>query len=187
MNIYKYIISGFLLLLISSCNERKEISAFKIDPYISEKEAKVILNEQGYDKIPEEVGTLGNITKLTISEDANLWSVFPPLEDWDRMIDNAPKNKLTPAIAKLKSLEYLGLGVLNLTELPDEFVELKQLDSLNLTLNFLIIANEIDKLKKLKNLSYINITGNRIDTTQILQWQKENPNLEIIYKFNYAE
>ena len=176
-----YTIIGSILLALSSCNSKNELSAFKLNPYVNEKEVRLILKDQGYEKVPEEISTLGDIRKLTISMDSGGWVVYPPLSSWDKMRDTAPENKLTSAIAKLRSLEYLDLGFLNLTALPAEFVELKQLDSLNLTHNFLIIENEMDKLKKLKNLRYLNITGNRIDTTQILEWQKENPKLIIRY------
>lgn len=182
IKIYYFLTVGSILLMLFSCNNSSELSAFKINPYLNDNEVRLILNDQGYEKVPEEISTLNGIRKLTISLDSNKWVVLPPIGALNSKIDYAPENKLTPAISKLKTLEVLNLGYLKLTALPDNFDELKQLDSLNIGLNSLIISNEIEKLKALKHLSYINIMGNRIDTAQIIQWQTENPKLTIKYK-----
>ncbi len=183
IKIYCFLTVGSILLMLFSCNNSSELSAFKVNPYLNDNEARLILNDQGYVKVPEEISTLNGIRKLTISIDSNKWVVLPPMSALNSKIDYAPENKLTPAISKLESLEVLNLWYLNLTALPANFAELKQLDSLNIGLNSLIISNEIEKLKALKNLRYINIMGNRLDTTQIKRWQAENPKLTIKYKF----
>jgi Leucine-rich repeat (LRR) protein len=68
---------------------------------------------------------------------------------------------------------------LDLNRLPDNFGKLQNLDSLNLMMNKLTISREIPKLKELKNLKYLGIYGNKIDTRDIKELKNSNPNLVI--------
>ena len=105
------------------------------------------------------------------------------MSGWDYNIDLLPDFPLPKEISKLENLRVLNLTSLWITSLPDEFSQLENLDSLFLAMNGLKIDHEIEKLKKLPNLKYISILGNRLDTLQIKEWQIENPKLKIQYSF----
>jgi Leucine-rich repeat (LRR) protein len=73
----------------------------------------------------------------------------------------------------------LGLVHLNLETLPKNFDKLKNLDSLDLSLNQLVISNELENLKGLKNLKFLGLMGNKVDTLDIKELKKNNPDLTI--------
>lgn len=134
------------------------------------------LKDYNLERIPDEIGQLRNVKKLTISQKSDEWTIFS-ISPWDEY----PDNPLTVEIGKLTKLKVLSLYVLNLTSLPDEIVNLQSLDTLRLPGNHLDMSLEMDKLKQLPNLKFLDILGNKIDNKEIKVWLQENPNLYIEY------
>jgi len=95
------------------------------------------------------------------------------------MTEVPPFRQLPNEITELTNLQNLNLAALDLKTLPDNFGKLQKLDSLNLVANKLTISAESAKLKKLKNLKYLGLFGNKIDTADIRELKRENPNLVI--------
>jgi Leucine-rich repeat (LRR) protein len=132
------------------------------------------------DSVPSDIGKLRKVKSLYITKDStNGWTIYPPLSALKQMADIPPFRQLPNEITELTSLQNLDLTGLDLKTLPDNFDRLQKLDSLNLTVNKLTISNEIEKIKKIKNLKYLGLFGNKVDTTDIRQLKKENPNLNI--------
>ena len=107
------------------------------------------------------------------------WTIYPPLSALQQMTERPPFRQLPDEITELTNLKTLGLVGLDLKTLPDNFDKLENLDSLNLIFNKLTISNETEKLKKLKNLKYLALFGNRVDKVDIRELKRENPNLII--------
>ncbi len=147
------------------------------------KEATITLSELNGRPLSEAIQELSEIHSLNIRRDTNNWKIYPPMSGWDYNIDLLLEFTLPREVSTIKDLQVLNLTGLWITSLPDDFSELENLDSLFLAMNGLKIDNEINKLKKLQNLRYLSIFGNRLDTLQIRAWQKENPALEIKYTF----
>ncbi len=181
MTLKIYCLVPCLIFILLSCNENKSKLEFENNLEIKNQEGTLILSDFGYTQIPDEIGLMTDLNKLTISKEDNKWLVYPPRSAW--VADKLPvkSNKLTNEITKLKQLKILNIGFMDLTSLPNDFHKLQHLDSLNLMMNYLDITNELSKLKKLENLRYINILGNKLDTLQIKNWQEENNGLTIVY------
>ena len=94
------------------------------------------------------------------------WVVFSK-SPWDNYSCSYsyPKKmgKLPNSIGKLREIEVLDISFLGLTSLPQSITRLTKLKSLNISFNRIPIANEIDKLRKLKNLRFLRIYGCEID------------------------
>lgn len=145
----------------------------------------IYLSNYGLDSVPEEIGELKKVKNLYITQDSAAgWTIYPPLS---ALQPTPPFRHLPDAITKLSALKNLSLVGLNLKTLPTDFGDLQQLDSLNLMLNKLTISNELEKLKKLKNLKYAVLTGNQVDTADINSLRKEKPDLIVKSGFEVAE
>lgn len=171
-----------LLILISilfaNCSSKKYDSNLFID--LAEKEnVTIYLNEYKLDSIPAEIGRLTNAKRLYITSESSGWTVYPPLS----AIKQPNKKPLIPylpsEICELKQLKSLGLVNLDLISLPDNFSNLQNLDSIDLSFNNLTLSNEIPKLIQLKNLKYLRLLGNKIDSASIRELEKHNPKLSI--------
>jgi hypothetical protein len=137
----------------------------------------IYLNNYGLDKVPREIGRLKKARSLYITQDsAGGWTIYPPLS---ALIKMPPFRELPDEITDLINLKTLSLVGLDLKRLPDDFDKLENLDSLNLFFNKLTISDELEKLKQLKNLKYLDVSGNMVDTADILELRKANPNLTI--------
>lgn len=68
---------------------------------------------------------------------------------------------------------------LDLKKLPDDFGNLQDLDSLDLSINKLTIANELVKLKKITNLKFLAVSGNAVTIDDIRELKKSNPSLVV--------
>jgi Leucine-rich repeat (LRR) protein len=106
---------------------------------------------------------------------------FPPSKELEQLTKVPPFRQLPDEIGDLTNLQHLGLVGLDLKELPDNFGQLQHLDSLNLMMNKLTISEEIVKLKELKNLKYLALFGNKVDSTDVNELKKANPNLVIAF------
>ena len=147
-----------------------------------EKSESVIIYMSKYnlDSIPREVGKLKNAINLYITIDSSGgWTIYPPLSALEQQVFSPPFKTLPIEITQLRNLRNLGLVGLNLNELPTGFGNLQNLDTLNLSINKLIISNELDKLKKLKKLKYLGLYGNKVDTADINVLKNTIPDLTI--------
>ena len=144
----------------------------------------IILSQYGLTNVPKEISSLKNARTLTILKNENAWATYPPKSAWSKMADSPPFETLPDEIAALSQLEELNIPGLNLKNLPDNFYQLENLQSLNLSMNKLDITKEISKLKQLKKLTNLTIYGNKLDTTQIQTWSRSSPDLNIEYFAN---
>ena len=95
------------------------------------------------------------------------------------MTDIPPFRKLPAEITTLTKLQSLGLAGLDLKELPANFDKLQGLDSFDIMMNKLTLSKELHKLKGLTNLKYLALSGNKVDTADIIELKRANPNLVI--------
>lgn len=169
-----------LLILLAGCTSLKTSSAL-FEDLVGCDNVVIYLNKYKLDSVPVEIGMLKNVRSLRIAKDSTSgWTVFPPASAFKEITKKPPFRQLPDAIASLTTLQNLDLSGLDLKSLPDDFDKLQNLDSLNLMLNKLVIANEIDKLRKLKRLKYLAIFGNDVDTSDVLELRKHNPSLIIV-------
>jgi Leucine-rich repeat (LRR) protein len=171
-----------LICVIAGCATENSQSKLFHD-LVDKKEATIVLRAYGLDSIPAEIGLLKDVESLTISLDSlNGWKVYPFVSAFDNRIDSPPFKFLPKELATLAKLKRLVLYDLNISQLPDNFGDLENLEYLDLSMNKLTVSKEIDKLKKLKNLKYLGLFGNRIDTVVIQHWKAEHPRLQIDYQ-----
>jgi Leucine-rich repeat (LRR) protein len=164
-------------LLISCSTTDKEKGLFDD---LTEKETVVIyLSKYQLDSVPSEVGRLKKAKRLFITADSGGWTIYPPLSALPQPTNSSLGQNLPDEITELTNLKSLGLVHLNLTSLPRDFIRLKNLDSLDLSMNRLVISDEIPKLKELKGLKYLGLLGNKIDSTDIEELKRGNPKLTI--------
>lgn len=168
-----------LTVLLMSCSATDQKKGMFDN--LADKEVVVIyLSKYDLDHVPADIGKLTKAKSLSIRKDsATGWTIYPPLSargQWKKM---PPFRQLPDEITNLSELRKLSLAALDLTELPDDFAKLQKLDSLDLFMNKLTISNEVEKLKQLKNLKYLVLVGNDIDTADINELKKANPRLTI--------
>ena len=149
-----------------------------------EESVTIILSEYGLTNVPKGISSLKNARTLTILKNENAWATFPPKSAWSKMVDSPPFDILPNEITALSQLEELNIPGLNLKNLPDNFFELENLQSLNLSMNKLDITKEMSKLKQLRKLTSLTIYGNKLDTAQIQTWIRSSPGLTIDYIAN---
>lgn len=149
---------------------------------VEKEKAVIFLSDYNLDSIPGEISRLKKVKSLYITKDStNRWTVYPPAKELEKLTKVPPFRQLPNEIGDLTNLKNLGLVGLDLKELPDNFGQLQHLDSLNLMMNKLTISEEIGKLKKLKNLKYLALFGNKVDSTDVSELKKANPNLVIAF------
>ncbi|MGS0525811.1 leucine-rich repeat domain-containing protein [Zobellia nedashkovskayae] len=169
---------SFLTLLIFtvSCE-----SDDKFKSLVDKEKVFIVLNLYGLDSVPKEIGTLKNAKELEIIRTDD-WTVYPPLSAADQWVDMPPFRTIPSELLNLKKLQKLTLIGLDIKTLPEDFDKLENLEHLDLSNNKLTISNELPKLKRLKKLQYVYLSGNHIDNNEIEAWRKENPNIEIGYR-----
>jgi hypothetical protein len=106
------------------------------------------------------------------------WTIYLPSSAIEKMVDMPPYKTIPDELTELKSLKKLNLSKLRVKALPTDFGHLKNLD---LSMNKLDIKKEIIKLKSLPNLKVLSIVGNRIESTEIMTWNNDNSEIEIIF------
>ncbi|MBC6365869.1 hypothetical protein [Algoriphagus sp. AK58] len=170
-----------LTVLVISCTTRdKENGLF--DNLVDKETAVVYLGQYNLDSVPSEIGKLKKVMSLYITKDSTGgWAIYPSSSELEQMTEVPPFRQLPKELGELTNLQNLGLVGLDLKELPDNFGQLQNLDSLNLMMNKLTISEEIGKLKELKNLKYLALFGNKVDSTDVSELKKANPNLVIAF------
>ncbi len=170
-----------LLFFTISCvpkSKRNEVFADLAD----EDSIVIVLKNYHLDSIPNAIEQFENAKSLVISIDSlNKWTIYPPVNAYNKTIDSPPFKYLPQEITELKNLRQLILYALNLKGLPEDFDQLENLEYLDLSMNKLDVSSELLKLKRLKKLKYLVLFGNRIDSMAMQNWKKENPEIEIIY------
>ncbi len=167
-------------LLLSCSTTDKKRGLF--DNLTDKETVVVILSKYNLDGVPSEIGRLANTKRLYITADSGGHTIYPPLGTSAQPTYStypALDERLPDEITTLTNLTYLGLVRLNLTALPDDFGKLTGLDTLDLSFNRLKISKEIEKLKQFKDLKFLGLMGNLVDSTDIVQLKKDNPNLKI--------
>ena len=157
---------------------------------IGKEDVVLILSDYNLDSIPKDVRLLTSAKRLRIASDsASLdgYTIYPPLSalgptygPGELSIKFLPKE-----ITGLKNLQTLSLVGLGLEKLPEDFSNLENLEVLELSMNRLDISTELGKLKKLPKLKAIGLLGNQLDTLEIKNWEKERPDLQINYQFEF--
>lgn len=169
----------FLTILLISCS-RTDKKHYLFERLEDKEIVTIYLSKYNLHSVPGEIGRLKKVRKLHITADSvSGWIIYPPMYDPHKSIETPPFRKLPNEITELSALKTLELIGLDLKTLPDDFGKLENLDTLNLMRNKLIISNELGKLKKLKKLNYLVLVGNKIDTVDIKELQRENPGLNI--------
>ncbi len=171
----------FVIVFLSCQPTQMKSSVF--DEFQNKEEIVFVLSEYGLDSIPPGIGTLKKVEKLIISRDSikSGWTIHPPLSYLDTMIDKPPFQNLPDEIIELGELHFLSISELNIKTLPARFGEMTLLDSLDLSMNKLTLSNELDKLKSLKNLKYLNLIGNRVDSLDVEELKRSIPGLEVVF------
>lgn len=168
--------SLFLIFLINACQQKTET--------LSKKERVDIFafDELSKDQIDKRLLGFKETQKLILQKESGSgWAVYPPRDSDDPVFDQVPRKELSSAIGELKQLKYLSLFGLDLTSLPESISNLTQLDTLDLSNNYLTITWELDKLSNMKSLTYLNIEENRIDTVVLQKWMADKPGLQVDY------
>ena len=148
---------------------------------LKDKETVIIyLSKYNLKSVPPEIGILTNTKRLYITIDTIGWTVYPPLGGFPQPTDSkSAPSQLPNEITELTNLKTLALVRLGLNQLPDNFSQLKNLDSLDLTMNRLVVKDEMQKLNGLTNLKYLQLFGNVVDSLDIVELRKSNPGLVI--------
>ncbi|CAN5358168.1 hypothetical protein BH09BAC3_BH09BAC3_09710 [soil metagenome] len=173
----KLLILLLTTFLISCTATEKQNGHF--NAFVDKEIVVIYLSKYRLDSVPSEIGRLTKAKRLFIAADSGGWTIYPPLSALPQPTDTSLAQKLPDEITQLTNLKSLGLVRLNLGTLPEDFGKLKNLDSLDLSLNRLVISNEIQKLKEIKGLKYLVLLGNVIDSTDIKDLKKDNPSLKI--------
>lgn len=168
-----------LATFLVSCSQTDKRKGL-FDNLANEEKVVIYLTKYHLDSIPSDIGKLKKVKSLYITKDStNGWTIYPPLSALQQLNELPPFRQLPDEISNLSELENLNLTGLDLKTLPDNFNKLQKLNSLNLMFNKLTISKEIEKLKKLKNLKYLGLLGNRVDSADINELKRSNPNLTI--------
>ena len=170
-----------LILLVFGCGDRSHGS--RVFHRLADQETVTIyLNKYSLDSVPPAIGDLAKVRRLFIAKDSTSgWTVYPPLSALKLWTQRPPFHHLPSEICKLKNLHRLDLIHLDLVDLPDDFDTLQNLDSLDLTLNKLTIANEVDVLNSLRRLKYLALFGNQVDSADVAALKRANPGLVVFF------
>jgi len=178
----KAIIVSFcsLSLLLLSCQSGGRQSK-RFNDLIDKEDVFIGLADYGLDSVPPDITKLKNAKRILIGPDSTNgkpvhWAL--PLTQIDTVFP--PYHHLPDEITQLINLKQLILFDLGLRTLPENFGALRNLDSLSLTRNKLTLTAELDKLLKLKNLKYLDVTGNIVKRSDIKVLRKNNPGLIIV-------
>lgn len=166
-------------IVFLGCQSKSDKSVF--DHLKGQTDIVISLKAYQLDSVPPAINVLQGVERLTILKDSAMsWIAYPPLS----ALGEQPKldttfRHLPKEITELGSLKRLTLFNLDLVSLPDDVYKLKNLDTLDLTLNKLVISQEIDKLKKLTHLKFLNVGGNRAKKDDIVRLQSAMPATKI--------
>lgn len=167
------VLPALIIILTVGCSSRHNSSTTRLD-----------LSNQKLTAIPDSVFSLEQLTYLELG---NSFTIYPPLSAFEKQDGSGDSmNKITTVpktIKRLKNLRVLGFCFNDLQSLPKEIISLQRLDTLDVSLNrHLNIAGELDVLKKMQQLKYLNVMATTIDQTSIDELRKALPKTKIIAK-----
>lgn len=168
-------------VLVTGCS-RTDNEKFIFSDQADKESVWIVLSEYHLDSIPPDIGRLKEAKRLFISRKSG-WTIYPPMSTLPQQMSRFSRIQLPDEITELSNLTCLYLAGLNLERLPEGFGKLKNLDSLYLPLNGLTILDEKDKLKQLTGLKFLDISGNVIDSTALMEIKRGNPNLHVQIMF----
>ena len=140
----------------------------------------ITLDEEESNEISIRISELSKTTELKIqkSKPKQDWVAHPPLSWYESRELKPPYWKIPESIGQLHHLKSLYLVNLDISELPNSFTQLQNLEFLDLSLNKLNLSNELPKI----NLKHLKVLGNHFDEVEIQQFKEEFPNVKIEYK-----
>lgn len=163
-------------IVVAGCSTQEKQNPF--DELVDESVVTLYLQHYQLDSVPPDVLKLRAATHLSIMKDTTSgWTIYPPLSAISQTIVEPPFRQLPPELGELKNLQSLALVGLDLVALPESMKNLQHLDTLDLTLNKLTIANEVETLSQLTNLRYLAVLGNKVDSIDIQNLKAAIPNL----------
>lgn len=169
------IIWTLVLVNCSTASKRGQL----FDALKDQETVVLFLSNYQLDSVPSDIGGLKNVKRLYITTDSTGWTFYPSLSALPQADHPVPARKLPNEIAELTNLKYLSLVHLNLETLPNDLGKLRYLDTLDLSMNRLVISNELKVLKELKELKYLVLTGNVVDTADVRELEDNNPGLTV--------
>lgn len=174
----KLLLASFIIIILG-CQPAKEKSVF--DQLKGQTDIIISLKDYQLDSIPPTINTLKGVKRLAILKDSAVgWVAYPPLSALGEQPEmDTSHRRLPKEITELESLETLSLFNLDLVSLPEELYKLKSLDTLILALNKLRISQEVDKLKKLTRLKYLDLGGNMMSKDDIARLKGAMPGTTI--------
>lgn len=165
-----------LTILLAGCSTTEKKGLF--NDLADQETVRIYLSNYKLDSIPGDIGELKKVKSLIIAQ-TDGWTIYPPTSAIQQRVETPPFRQVSAELTTLTTLTSLRLSGLDLNQLPDNFDNLNNLDTLDVSLNKLTIANEIKKLQGLKNLKYLVLNGNKVDTTDINELKRVNPDLII--------
>ena len=166
-------LTALIIVLTVGCSSRHKSSTTRLN-----------LSNQKLTVIPDSVFSLEQLTYLELG---NNFTLYPPLSAFEKQDGPGDSmNKITAipkTIERLKNLRVLGFCFNDLRSLPKEIIRLQRLDTLDVSFNrHLNIAGELETLKKMQQLKYLNVMVTTIDQTSIDELKKALPNTKIYAK-----
>jgi Leucine-rich repeat (LRR) protein len=162
--------SCFVLFLVLGCSSRK-----------SSEETTLIISNKGLTAIPDSVFLMTHLESLDLG---NNFTLYPPLsalgQDFSLGEGMNSIAEIPGKISRLRKLRTLGFCFNDLRSLPKDIVDLRKLDTLDLSFNAnLEISGQMQVLRQMKRLKYLNIVATRIDKATIEELRKALPNTHI--------
>jgi len=154
---------AIMLFIFLGCTSRHNSKVTELD-----------LSNQNLSAIPDSVFSLTSLEYLQLG---NSFTMYPPLSALgaDKPTGDS-LNKITKIPSEIENLQQLrvfGIRFNNLQYLPKEIVKLRELDSLDISFNEnLNIATELETLKAMTWLKYLNIVATNADTATIEKLRK---------------
>jgi len=144
----------------------------------------IFLDELDNGDIPEKFWDVDNITELKIvkTRPQSSWVTLPPLSWFEERKLDPPYWKLPKEISKLQSLKSLYLINIDLPSLPNSISKLKELETLDLSMNKLELSRELVKLKELDQLEKLILLGNHYEESVMNEFVQEHSHTDIKYR-----
>ncbi len=140
--------------------------------------------------LPEEICRLKNLQTLTLKDNIieqlpdcfGSLSKLQKLDLRDNLLDTFPAS-----FTQLKNLKWLDLKANDFSELPTDFQKLTALKEVNLAMNGKMSYDvEKEKLKKMQQLEFIDLSYNNITKAQITPLREALPNCKVI-NWDYSQ
>jgi Leucine-rich repeat (LRR) protein len=141
-------------------------------------------------QLPDSILKMQNLKYLNLG---NAFTLYPPLSALgsDKRSTGKDDNQLTELpqeFTQLKRLSSLYIHANQLKELPIGFHRLEQLDTLDMSFNeHLELSTIMGELEKMSGLKYLNIIGISANPNLIEKLKKSLPNTKVITKLDELE